>query len=61
MTEYNGTIFGFNYNIELENDTEFEIWLEAKLRKYLVPDNSIEKRVLEKILGLDIIKTKLDL
>jgi len=33
MTEYRGTIFGFNYDIEKKDDEEFVKWLVDKIRK----------------------------
>lgn len=32
MTKYQGTIFGFNYDIEFDTDEEFANWLFSKLK-----------------------------
>lgn len=53
---FTGTILGFNYDIELKNEEEFEIWLEAKLKRYVLQPNTPATRVVEKILGITELK-----
>ncbi len=50
--EFKGQILGFKYIIECEDEAEFKVWLEAKLRKYLIKDLDPATEVLLKILGV---------
>lgn len=47
---YVGSVFGFNFEIEKEDDDAFETWLTAKLSTYLLSD--IETNVLKELLGI---------
>jgi hypothetical protein len=33
-TKYNGSVFGFNYDMEFATEEEFTAWLIAKLKRY---------------------------
>jgi hypothetical protein len=55
--KYEGTILGFNYEIELENDQAFEDWLEAKLLRYKF--KPLELKILKIILGITELELKI--
>ncbi len=50
MKQYKGTILGFSYEVELDNDIDFENYLEAKLLRYQFKKS--ELKILRKILGI---------
>ncbi len=54
---YRGSIFGFNYEKELENDLQFELWLEAKLLRYKF--KPMELKIINKILGVTDLENRL--
>ncbi len=49
--EYTGSIFDFNFIIELGNDEEFETWIKSKLQRYRM--NPLEKKIYQHLLGMD--------
>ena len=56
MTKYEGEFFGFRYEIDCKDDTEFEDWLYEKLKKYQFTDLLL--RVLDRLLNdTDTIKS----
>lgn len=57
--KFEGSILGFNYEIELADEAAFEVWIEAKIRRYLLKDGHLTVKVLKKVLGLDVIKSRL--
>jgi hypothetical protein len=58
VTEYQGEILGFRYLIDLNDKIELEEFLIAKLEKYQF--RLMEKRILQKLLGMDILKERVD-
>lgn len=59
MTFYKGELLGFQYEIEQVDDAAFRTWLKAKMTKYVLNDSNTNQ-VLKELLGLDIIKDRLD-
>lgn len=47
MVKYEGSLFGFNYNIELKDDEEFIKWLIEKLKK----QNPLLPKILDALLN----------
>lgn len=47
MTEYKGTAFGLNYEIEFKTDEEFLAWFIAKLKKM----NPLLPKILDALLN----------
>lgn len=55
--KYTGKIMDFDYEIELEDDEQFEVWLEAKLIRYKF--KPIELKILRKLLGVTELENRL--
>lgn len=61
MTKYQGTVFGFNYDIEFDTDGEFVEWVIQKL-KVMLPASVWEQLITRLIQHSDeyqLAKTKL--
>ncbi len=63
MTIYQGSIFGFNYNIDLVDDATFEVWLEAKMKRYTIRDSGtgavVVKAVIKRLLGIETLESQM--
>ncbi len=62
MVEYSGTIFGFNYSIDLVDDAAFEVWIEAKIARYVIASDghkAIVKTVVKRLLGIETLENQM--
>lgn len=57
--KYEGTILGFNYIIDKENDKEFQIWLKEMLLKFLLNPDDPATVVVKDILGIKELEEKI--
>ena len=49
-TQYWGEIMGFKYSIQKDSDEAFELWLKAKLERYILGE--LELKMLKEIVGI---------